>query len=93
MKTTTVTGTTKGHRIWLQDLCTTYGWPVGERYHVTFELETIVLQRAPEGKRKVAKGKGGIIDLTSQKVTRWAQGADRVSIFTDRENGRIFLTK
>ena len=92
MKRTVITETKKGHRVWLQGLCS-YGWPVGARYHTTYEPDTIVYQLAPEGKRRVAQGKGGIIDTTGKRVTQWAQGADSVAVIYDRENGRIFLSR
>jgi hypothetical protein len=70
MKTTPITMTTKGHRVWLQGTNEAYGWPVGARYDVTYTKGTILVVLNPTGKRKVSQGKGGIIDLTSQKVTR-----------------------
>ncbi len=93
MKTTVIAQTTKGKRIWIQNTNGTYSWPVGAQYHTTYEPEVIVLQLAPEGKRKVSKGKGGIIDLVGKKVTQWAQGATLANITTDRATGRIYITR
>jgi hypothetical protein len=91
MKTHTVIAqTTKGHRVFLEGTAS-IGWTMGARYHVTYEEDTILLQLAPEGKRKVTASKGGVIDLESKKVTRWAQGATQCTIV--HGNGRIAITR
>lgn len=92
MNTVTIGTTSKGHRVWIQGLCNK-GWPVGARYHTTYESDTIVLQLAPEGKRKVAQGKGGIIDLVGRKVTQWAQGSTTALVVFDSARGRVVITR
>ena len=74
MKTTVIAQTTKGQRVWIQDTASV-GWPVGTRYNTHYTHDTIVLVQATEGKRKVSKGKGGIIDLVGKRITQWAQGS------------------
>lgn len=88
---TTITKTTKGHRVWMQGTNDKYGWPVGARYDVTYEEDTIVLDLNPDGKRKVSAGKGGIIDLTSQKVTRWSKGSDSATVLVQAGRQRIII--
>jgi hypothetical protein len=74
MKTSTVIAPTKkGHRIWLE------GVPA-QRFTVLFTEDVIVVTLGPHGKRKVTQSKGGIIDITSQKVTQWAQGHSRATV-------------
>ena len=92
MSTIAVTPTTEGTRVWLQGL-DTKGFYGGERYHVTYGTETIEIQAAPEGKRKITASKGGVIDLESQKVTTWAQGHTRALVVYDRARSRIIITR
>jgi len=92
MTTITIGTTTKGHRVWLQGTANK-GWPVGARYHTTYGTEAIELQLAPEGKRKVAAAKGGIIDLVGRKVSQWAQGHTSALVVHDRARGRIVITR
>ena len=82
--------TTKGHRVYLQGLCD-IGWPVGAHYHVTYGEGELLLQLAPEGKRKVSSSKGGVIDLEGMRVTSWAQGS--TSAMVVHGNGRIVISK
>ena len=89
---TVIANTAKGRRVWIQGTCAK-GWPVGARYDVTYEEWNIVLTLSPTGKRKVAKGKGGIIDLTSQKVTRWAQDSESAQVIFDAPRGRILFVR
>lgn len=88
---TVIAATNKGHRVWIQDTGSKFGWPVGTRYNQTWSDGVITLTRSDTGKRKVSKGKSGIIDLTSQKVTRWAQGAESciVAVSIDRQSINI----
>ena len=91
MKTSTVIAkTTKGHRVFLEGTAA-IGWTGGARYHVTYEADTILLQLAPEGKRKVTASKGGVIDLESKKVTQWARGATQCIVA--HGNGRIAIAR
>ncbi len=94
MKTTTVIAqTTKGHRIFLEGL-SAHGWASGMPYSVTYEPTQIVLALDPDnGKRKVVASKGGVIDLESKKVTRWADGSSRATIVHDRPMGRIIIER
>ena len=91
---TVIADTSKGKRVWIQGTCDKYGWPVGARYSVTYEPDTIVLQLDHDnGKRKVSKGKGGIIDLCGKRVTQWAQGRTSVSVVHAREQGRLYIVR
>lgn len=93
MKTHTVIApTTKGHRVYLQDTAA-IGWVVGAPYGVTYEDSCIVLQLDHNGKRKVSSSKGGVIDLESKKVTRWAQGSTQATVVHDRARGRIIIQR
>jgi len=86
---TPITATAKGHRVWLQGTGR-YGWPVGTRYNLSYDGDSIVLERDAEGKRKVSKGKGGIIDLTSKKVSQWAGDSEVANVFTNGSDVIIF---
>jgi hypothetical protein len=80
--TTIVAPTTKGVRIYLEGI-SKVGWRGGSAYTVTYHDDKIVLsqQWAVGAKtRKVTASKGGVIDLESMKVQRWAQGATSVDI-------------
>jgi hypothetical protein len=91
---TVIAKTTKGHRIWLQDLNAKYGWHVGARYSVTYTEDAIFLQRDEDnGKRKVSKGKGGVIDLTSKKVTAWAQGSTSAYVAISADRNKIVIMR
>lgn len=75
-----ITPTKKGHRVWLQGLYR-FGWNGGDTYTTEFTEEAIILVRATEGKvRKVTNSKGGIIDLVSMKVTKWARDAEHCDV-------------
>ena len=92
-KHTIIANTNKGKRVFLEGT-SSIGWAVGMPYSVTFELDTIVLALdADNGKRKVARGKGGVIDLESKKVAHWAQSARECSIVVDTARGRIFIVR
>ena len=91
MRTIIVAETNKGRRLWLEDTCNHYGWPVGARYHTTYEAGRVVYQLAPEGKRKVAKGKGGVIDTVGKTVTLSMVGFERAAVLVDRPTGRITI--
>jgi hypothetical protein len=73
----------KGHRVWLQDLGKK-GWQGGTPFTVTYTPTLIIYTRATQatqGKvRAVTSTKGGIIDTTSQRVTRWAQGSTQAHV-------------
>ncbi len=71
--------TTKGSRVWLQGL-DRYQWAIGDRYDAHFTKTTIVLTKNPEGRKKVSRNKGGIIDLCSNKITEWADGSTSVTV-------------
>ena len=94
MKTNTVIAQTKkGHRVFLEGL-SAHGWVAGSLYSVSFEQDHIVLALDHDnGKRKVVASKGGVIDLESKKVTRWADGATTAIIAHDRERGCIIIGK
>jgi hypothetical protein len=80
--TTLVANTSKGQRIFLEGI-NKVGWQGGAAYTVTFHADKIVLslQWATGAKtRKVTASKGGVIDLQSNKITRWANGATSVNI-------------
>jgi hypothetical protein len=79
MKTTPLTMTTKGIRVWVQGIAQ-HGWPAGTTYNTVIVGDTITYTKATEGKlRKVTAGKGCLIDNTSNKVTRWAQGSTQAT--------------
>lgn len=80
MNTLHIGDTTKGRRIWLQGL-ERFGWPAGTRYNIVWYQDSILLVRDDvSGKRSVTAGKGGIVDIVSQKVTRWSDGAPYVTV-------------
>ena len=90
MKTHTVVAQTKkGHRVFLEGTAA-IGWVMGARYHVTYEQGTILLQLAPEGKRKVTASKGGVIDLEGKRVTQCM--AQYSTVHIAHGNGRIAIT-
>jgi hypothetical protein len=79
MKTTPLTMTTKGIRVWIQGIGQ-HGWTAGTTFNTVIAGDTIVYTKATEGKlRKVTRDKGCLIDNTSQKVTRWAQGSTQAT--------------
>lgn len=78
MDTTVITPTAKGHRIWVQALASK--GITGARVDVTITDSVILLTFGPDGKRKVTQSKGGIVDLVSNKITRWAQGATEATV-------------
>ena len=87
MKASTVIApTSKGARIFLEGV-----GRAGQPYTVTYADNAIMVQFTSEGKRKVVASKGGVIDLQSQKVTRWAQGATMANIMVDEHT--IFITR
>ena len=94
MKTTTIIAQTKkGHRVFLEGTCSV-GFAVGMPYSVTYEPLYIVVTLDPDnGKRKVAKGKGGVIDIESKKVTAWAQGCTTAIVVHKTERGRIIIAR
>ena len=80
MTTLSIGTTTKGRRIWLQGL-DRYEWNEGQRYTTKVTPKTITLTVDPEaGKKKVSRGKGGVIDLCGQWVTKWADGHNAVNV-------------
>ena len=90
---TVIAKTNKGHRIWLQGLNDKFGWPVGARYDVTYaDNGGMLIALNPTGKRKVAAGKGGIIDLEGKKVTRWANGATEVRIVSNATKDKLLIS-
>ena len=78
METIAITATPKGHRIWIQGL---QGKGITAT-HVTVVMgeDVIGLVFSPNGKRKVTQLKGGLVDLQSKAVTRWAAGATEAHI-------------
>lgn len=92
IKSTVIAPTSKGHRVWLQGVAE-YGFVVGAAYDTTYTPTAIVYTLNAAGKRKVAKGKGGIIDTVGKKVSTWAQGASDAVVVIDRERGRIIVEK
>ena len=77
---TTVRPNSKGATIWVQGLAA-HGWHGGTLYSTTITPNAIEYRKCTEGKvRKVTASKGGIIDNTSQKVLRWAQGATECNV-------------
>ena len=98
MSTHKVGQTAKGSRVWLQNLSryrcrrhTPRGWAEGQHYSLKVNKQTIVITADPEGRKRVSKHKGGIIDLTGKWVTEWAQGCTEVTVtFTE---GRIEIRK
>lgn len=73
LNTAALTATPKGHRIWIQGIA-----HLGPRFDIEWGEHSITLWFGDEGKRKVSPSKGGIIDLQSKRVTRWARGATTV---------------
>ena len=76
-----ISPTTKGHRVWIQGL--SGRWQGGTRYTVNYSDSVIHLVRdSVSGKRKVTSTttKGGVIDLQSNKVTRWAKDSVQCTI-------------
>ena len=89
----TIGHTHKGRRVYIQGLAAK-GWAEGMPYSVTYELDTIVLALdADNGKRKVARGKGAVIDLEGKRVAQWAGTAEWCSVVYDRERGRIYIVR
>jgi len=83
--------TSKGSRIFLEALAAK-GFAVGAAIAIEYTSESIVITRDPEGKRKISSpSHGGVIDLQSNKVTKWAQGATRASV--DYSGGSIVITR
>ena len=89
MKTQTVIAPTKkGSRIFLENV-----GRIGQRYNVAFQLNCIVVQFNPEGKRFVSSpSKGGVIDLESKKVAQWAAGATVAHVDVN-EFGTIIIAR
>lgn len=69
----TITPTPKGDRVWVQG-ADRFGLTVGQRVSVEFTEYHIRVTPNPEGKKRISKGKGGIVDIQSAKVTAWAKG-------------------
>lgn len=91
---TVIAQTSKGHRVWLQDLNAKYGWHVGARYSVTYENNAIILQLDHDnGKRRVSKGKGGIVDLVGKKVSQWARGSTHATVAVSPDRNRIVIVR
>jgi len=88
---TVITKTNKGHRVWVKGLTDKYGWAVGARYNVVYTDDAIFLVSDSEGKRAVCKGKGGIVDLESKKVTRWANGATTATVAATPDHSKIIV--
>jgi hypothetical protein len=81
MKTETIIApTSKGARIFLENVLSATGRPQGQRYNVVFSPDSIHILFATDGKRAVVSSKNGVIDLQSKKVTQWAQGATRATV-------------
>lgn len=88
------TRTRKGARVWIQALESK--GITAERVTVVFEADTIGLVFSPDGKRKVTRAKGGIVDIESKKVLSWLQGAETVSVIIEADsagNGMAFITR
>lgn len=91
---TVIAQTAKGHRVWLQGMNDKYGWPVGAPYSVTYTDDTIILKLdVDNGKRKVSKGKGGIIDLVGKRVTQWARGSESAMVFVNAQHTQLVITR
>lgn len=71
--------TPKGARVWVQG-CDRFGLTEGQRVTVSFTEYAIRVTPDPVGKKVVAKGKGGIVDIQSKRVTLWAQGDTRAEV-------------
>ena len=71
--------TTKGSRIWLQGL-DRWEWPEGAHYIMKVTPKRITLTLDAEGKKKVSRGKGGVIDLVGAYVTKWAAGHTHITV-------------
>lgn len=70
-----ITATPKGHRVWLESLGN-HGFPVGTKVTIVYTDKLIVISKDTAGKRSVSSpSKNGVIDLQSNKVTKWAKGA------------------
>ena len=79
MSTITIGNTSKGKRVWIQAL-DNHGFHEGMQYRTTYTDNHIIIQFDEQGKRKVAKGKGGIIDLVGKKVSVWAGSATEARV-------------
>ena len=78
MDTIAITATPKGHRIWIQGL--QGKGLLGHRYTVTEVCGNLSIALGTEGKRAVTQLKGGIIDLQSKAITKWAAGATEARV-------------
>lgn len=73
-----ITETAKGHRIWIQGLA---GKGITRPFFTVAisepegTIDVVFGDVKAKGWRKVTQAKGGIVDLCSNKVTKWAQGA------------------
>jgi hypothetical protein len=84
MKTHTLIATTKkGKRVFLEGIAKA-GWLGGDTYRVEYTPTSIFLTKGVVGKlRKVTDSKGGVIDLESQAVARWAQDSTHCHVIYD----------
>lgn len=86
-----IRGTPKGSRIFLEALAAK-GFAIGASIAIEYTKDAIIITKDSEGKRKVSSpSHGGVIDLQSNKVTKWAQGSTRASV--DYSNGSIVITR
>jgi hypothetical protein len=81
-----ITATPKGHRVWLETLGN-HGFPVGTKVSIEYTDKLIVITKDTNGKRSVSSpSKNGVIDLQSNKVSRWAQDSTVAHVaITDNE--------
>ena len=95
MTTIAITETAKGARIWIQGLEGKGIQGSHFRVHIGDATIGIAFTSAPEGKgwRKVTRSKGGIVDLQSNKVTRWARGATQATITVDTQTQTVTLER
>ena len=79
MKTNTVIANTKkGSRVYIQGILE--AMPHVSTYDVTYADNCIVIHFTELGKRKLCMDKGGVIDLESKKVKKWAQDSTSATI-------------
>ena len=91
MKTTVITKTNKGHRVWIQGIFGATGRSVGQRYNVAYLPDSIHVIFQSDGKRKITAAKGGIIDLEGKRVTQWAKGSTSVAV--DIQRAQIIIRR
>ena len=99
ISTAAITPTSKGHRVWVQGLA---GKGIVRPFVCVEMTDNAILLSFHHNKgaigvqgkwRKVTQSKGGIVDLTSKKVTEWARGHDTALVVVDDNAQTITITR